>query len=342
MLCACRDIKRFSFAWSLVIRGIIPACGFAVCVSSLNGKAVPPRTHSNRRFPLACVLARAGDSTYIHLASSKGPQMTKTAISPAELQAHFDEQLGFLERSAAAFDQGYEDEAKRLAVTLRVLLHETTQSHSLLGQLGRLPDTFLDTAMPAQAANLMAHGGLVFVAMGPPKTRYVAMLDDVPITAQAHFAHWWDAPVFIDQDRNSLTRKQLILIAANQDGGAHVDPTIDATYAKLSKQNSMNWTVVEDGQTRPMGGPERAAIRQIAHEVLKTLKPEYGEKPAHRASMFVGGMTISVGEHSPTMLPRGWPSKSSVGRKIGRNESCTCGSGKKYKRCCGSFSHPAA
>lgn len=30
------------------------------------------------------------------------------------------------------------------------------------------------------------------------------------------------------------------------------------------------------------------------------------------------------------------PTAPRVGRKIGRNEPCTCGSGKKYKRCCGS------
>ena len=150
--------------------------------------------------------------------------MTKTAITSADLQVHLDEQLGFLERSAAAFDQGYEDEAKRLAVTLRVLLHETTQSHSLLGQLGRRQGAFVDTALPAHTGNLMTHGGLVFVAMGPPETRYVAMLDDVPIATSAPFDQWWDTPVFIDRDGSSLTRKQLILIAANQDGGAHIDP----------------------------------------------------------------------------------------------------------------------
>jgi hypothetical protein len=77
--------------------------------------------------------------------------MPKTAITSTDLQAHLDEQLGFLERSAAAFDQGYEDEAKRLAVTLRVLLHETTQSHSLLVQLGRRHGAFLDTALPPDA-----------------------------------------------------------------------------------------------------------------------------------------------------------------------------------------------
>jgi hypothetical protein len=34
--------------------------------------------------------------------------MSKTAITPVDLQMHLDEQLGFLELSAAAFDQGYE------------------------------------------------------------------------------------------------------------------------------------------------------------------------------------------------------------------------------------------
>ena len=37
---------------------------------------------------------------------SEGNQMVKTTITPADLQAHLDEQLGFLERSAAAFDSG--------------------------------------------------------------------------------------------------------------------------------------------------------------------------------------------------------------------------------------------
>jgi hypothetical protein len=262
--------------------------------------------------------------------------MPKTAIAPAELQAHLDEQLGFLERSATAFDQGFEDEAKRLAVALRVLLHETTQSHSLLGQLGRRQGAYVDTALPADAANLMTHGGLVFVAMGPPQTRYVAMLDDVPITKHVPFDQWWDAPVFIDRDRNSLTRKQLILITANQDGGAHVDPALDDTYAKLQKQNSLELVAVENGRARPMDGPERAAIRQIAHETLKTLKAGYGKKPEHPASMFVGGMSLRSGAHPPIMPPSGLAAKSSTERKIRRNEPCPCGSGKKYKKCCGS------
>jgi uncharacterized protein YecA (UPF0149 family) len=35
-------------------------------------------------------------------------------------------------------------------------------------------------------------------------------------------------------------------------------------------------------------------------------------------------------------MPRANAAPSSVGkRKIGRNDPCSCGSGKKYKKCCG-------
>jgi len=30
-------------------------------------------------------------------------------------------------------------------------------------------------------------------------------------------------------------------------------------------------------------------------------------------------------------------SERRIGRKIGRNEPCPCGSGKKYKKCCGAI-----
>jgi len=67
----------------------------------------------------------------------------------------------------------------------------------------------------------------------------------------------------------------LILTAANQDGGAHVDPALDEVYADLSERNSLAW-IANDGQgEHPMEGPEKVAIRQIAHEALKSLKPGY-------------------------------------------------------------------
>ena len=35
------------------------------------------------------------------------------------------------------------------------------------------------------------------------------------------------------------------------------------------------------------------------------------------------------------------PSNRYEGRKVGRNEPCPCGSGKKFKRCCGSADKPS-
>lgn len=266
--------------------------------------------------------------------------MAKRPITTADLASHLDEQIGFLERSAASFDEGYEDEAKRLAVTLRVLLHETSQSHSLLGQLGSRDRLFTDTAMDFDPANKLSHGGLVYVAVGAPRTRYVSQLDDVPISKQISFDQWWSGPVFVDAKRNILTRKDLVLIAANQDGGAHVDPALDETYLNLSRENSMRAFAVENGEQRPMEGPERAAIRQIAHEVLKTLKPGYQKMPSHKADFFAGGMTLVEGDPSAVQLAmakagREMAAKRAPRKTVGRNQPCPCGSGMKFKRCHG-------
>lgn len=255
-------------------------------------------------------------------------------LTQKELDAHLLEQLGFLEASAASFDAGFEGEAKRLAVTLRVLLHDTKKSNSLLGQLGMLGHKFRDTAFDFNPENKMPHGGLVFIALGPPSTRYVAMLDDLPepnLKKKVEFDEWWNKPVFVDSQHRQLSRKQLILVAANQDGGAHVDPQLDGTYAALSKDNVLGWVVNDGKGETQMDGPEKAAIRQIAHETLKTLKPGYSKKPQHQATMLVGGVSIVQGASVQT--PKVQPSHS--GKKVGRNEACPCGSGKKYKRCHG-------
>lgn len=255
--------------------------------------------------------------------------MAKRPLTQQELTSHLSDQLAFLEASSSSFDTGFDAEAKRLALTMRVLLHDTNNSHSLLQQLGKKNIKFVDTALPFDPKNLSTHGGLVFVAMNGPDTRYVAMLDDVPQLSHIDFDKWWDAPAFVDKDRNILTRRQLVLTAANQDGGGHVDPGIDEIYDKLVNNNSMNLSLTVAGVHRPLDGPERAAIRQIAHEVIKTLKPTYSKKPQHQAQMFVGGMSLVPGG------PQAAQQVAEMYPKVGRNKPCPCRSGKKYKHCHG-------
>jgi hypothetical protein len=60
----------------------------------------------------------------------------KVSQRRSDLLNHLREQLQFLDASALSYDAGFEGEAKRLAVVIRVLLHDTAKSRSLLQSLG--------------------------------------------------------------------------------------------------------------------------------------------------------------------------------------------------------------
>lgn len=161
-------------------------------------------------------------------------------------------------------------------------------------------------------------------AMRGAETTYYAPLDDCITHQWLAFDAWWNQVVFVDDRRETLSRRDLILALANQDGGAHVDPGLSEKYARLSRHNSLGW-VLAPGD-RPIPNAERAAIRQISHEVLWTLDPKYSRKPNITADIFFGGSSIySGGKAQPIPKPQ----------KFGRNERCPCGSGIKYKKCHG-------
>ena len=150
------------------------------------------------------------------------------------------------------------------------------------------------------------------------------MLDTFPVGRELPFEEWWGEVVLMDDRRATMSRRDLVLSVADQDGGAHVDPALNETYARLTRQNSLGWTVTDGKTTRPVRKVERAALRQIAHEVFKGLIPGYTKHLEEQdAGMFVGGMMAYDG------VPGGF------GKTPGRNDPCFCASGKKYKKCHG-------
>ena len=261
--------------------------------------------------------------------------MTDHNQSDEELESHLAEHMQFLRTSADAFDAGFDGEAKRIAVSIRVLVHDTVRSKSLLGQLGRKNQKFIDSAFPVVPQNKSTHSGLVVTTMAPGiGARYVPFLDEAPHgqLKEIDFESWWNASVFVDSSGRGLSRRDLVLTVANQDGGAHVDAALNAKYADLSRNNSLGWMYSDGTRTEPLGGPERAALRQIGHEVLKTLMPGYAKQPSYPDDGIVFGGTVTLVEE-----PARARARELVRNKVGRNERCPCGSGIKYKRCCGAL-----
>jgi hypothetical protein len=193
-----------------------------------------------------------------------------------DLVVQLKAQVGFLERSAAAFDQGYDDEATRLAVVIRVLVHDTSNSHSLLGQLGEKSNlAFLDTAAPILAGNLLGTPGLVLFRSDGRQVTYAPKLDESLRRNAKPFERWWHDPVTKDSDGTLFTRRDYILALANKEGGTHVDPNLNAEWAALTRRNSLGFFGANSkGQSVPLGSPAAPSVRQIAYELDQTLRSQ--------------------------------------------------------------------
>lgn len=199
-----------------------------------------------------------------------------------ELIQRLDEQLGYIRVSAAAFDQGAAAEAQRLATTIRVLVHSKRRRHnpsvSLLSQLSLIQVPFVDTADPLSnplpELFLFGYSGLVRARIPPDRVaaaRYVPKLDEMEgrPARQIKFEDWWNQ-IVLGADRKTLRRRDLVLTAADQDGGAHVDPELEPVYALFARQFPIGLRV-SNRDTRLYEGVVGASIRQIAHEICLTL-----------------------------------------------------------------------
>jgi hypothetical protein len=190
----------------------------------------------------------------------------------------------FLNLSARAYDDGYEAESKRIAVSLRVLLHDTPQSHSLMHQLGlKASLSWVDTAERINPNNLIvAHPGLVIMRATMTESgvegTYVPPLGDLA-PSRLHppqpFNPWWTNDVMRDGNGTTWSRKDLVLMLANKEGGAHVDPKLTDKYEQLVSHNGLGWMAGHPDAGEPFGGNAvAAAVRQIAFEVEETLRSQ--------------------------------------------------------------------
>lgn len=214
--------------------------------------------------------------------------MARVRQSRTEIENQLKEQIGFLITSCRLYDDGRHAEAKRLANTLRILLHETRKSRSLLGQLHLRDISWVDTAGSYDPENLVSHVGLVSIRFDEPSGRVPWLIPKGTPTGELkkiEFNKWWSHPVIVavaSAEKRFFSRQYLVLNVANTDGGSHVDPDLEEVFAELSRKNIVGFTAIKGGRKYPMLYPEMPCLRQIAHEVLLTLQrkaPNYFNEP---------------------------------------------------------------
>jgi hypothetical protein len=144
-------------------------------------------------------------------------------------------QLVFLRNSVAAYDAGHLEEAIRIAVVIRVLCHDHTASRipsiSLLQHMDKKMSLQLVTTaktVPSHVLETIDFAELMAGMTIGNTLSYDPVPDNAPTIA---CPEWWEGQTIFKYDNQQFTRKDLVLTAANKDGGAHVslpNPKLEA------------------------------------------------------------------------------------------------------------------
>jgi len=181
--------------------------------------------------------------------------------------------------SAKLFDDGNIDEARRLAATIRVVVHDTPCSTSLLSLLGKKAIRIHDTAVKTVSGSILFTPELLMIRFDTTGADYAPILDKGPpdryTTGRVPFEKWWNGTALSVDEKHRFSRRDLVLAVANKDGGAHIDPELDKRYQEVSRLNALGWSFTVNGIKKDFGNPVLMTIRQIAYELVESLEDEF-------------------------------------------------------------------
>jgi hypothetical protein len=189
-----------------------------------------------------------------------------------DLFEHLRRQLDFIARSCEAYDRGYLDEGIRIAQQVRVLIHQTPKSKSLLTQLGATKIRLLTTVSPISSRTIFFDGISTCTFRGdkdgkPGEGTVGARLGGgPPVQKQFPLEAWWNQPLYV-RNEIRVTRKNLVLTAANKDGGAHVDSNLTREYQEL---NAGLWTFVTETTEMKFPDSHFYFLRQLGYEIINS------------------------------------------------------------------------
>ncbi len=211
-------------------------------------------------------------------------------MSDKSLSGHLRQQFDFLERSCKLYDEGYVDEAIRIAIALRVLFHSTKNQQSLIRQMGADNVELLSTCpkykrpspQPIQVGKnefkqeRPIFPGIVTIISSVGATagtgwKYRAPLDSPRVKRWLRFGFWWQEVVCAFPGIKDITRAVIVTHVANKEG-AHVDLKLSDEYRAMITSPNLANLVDENGKlvVKPLKDYHLPALRQIGHEVLKS------------------------------------------------------------------------
>jgi hypothetical protein len=191
-------------------------------------------------------------------------------MSLKDLHKQLRRQLNFLRNSVSLYDEGCKEEAIRMAVVMRVLLHDTGNSTSLFNLLSiKYVLQIVTTAksVEPELVQKINFGELMSGMLFEEQLEYTPVQKN---TATISAIDWWNQFVFI-RDGSLFSRKQIVLSAAHKDGGAHVDYPDDDLQA--AKEGFWIRTRIErDGKTisESMENNHFRILRRFADELLNS------------------------------------------------------------------------
>jgi hypothetical protein len=199
-----------------------------------------------------------------------------------DLEKRFHDQVTLLRLACENFDNGLEVAALNIATSIRVLVHDTASSMSALTHMQSKNISFLDNASQIRTTG-GTYLGLTYNEFNGVNDGQGGSVNYRPFFKSPWANHkdwldfdlWWNNTVFQNPSGSSLSRKTLVLKAANQEGGAHIDSSIDNQFDAFRHQYSGGMTIkgIKSGIVRDFDNiPVLPAIRHVGFEILETLK----------------------------------------------------------------------
>lgn len=208
--------------------------------------------------------------------------MSKIKISKSELLFKITEQITMLKTYCNLFDNGNTVFSSKIALCIRVLLHNTKNCCSAYEQLKReynlknflFPDSRgVNYLVDTREIKHKYVSSLLYEYNAEVMDNQIAIKIKHKTVRKYNFwsfEDWWTKVSAISWRENNLSRKDIICLLADQDGGAHIDTSIDNRLYEIKHSIPPKTCIVINSYSFTADTEELfyCVIRTIAEEVI--------------------------------------------------------------------------